>query len=210
MEVGAPGSKARLSPPVKLTIVKVISRTKPICLIDFSFLCPLRGMQRVFYPFLLQRLSSETAGSEGLIVRSLIRVLRCGEHQIHPIVGCLVGLGREAAGAILIDAIAPLLTIDKGSQRCVRIRRTEVLGVSGIMPSWRSIRHHIRRIGCNGYWCDVHLLPARLGFTAKGRAGQLGPGARPVMRGVRTCIPCTFVKADPGNLAIDGSLKLDP
>src|SRR5262245_13477396 len=132
------------------------------------------------------------------------------EYYVYPVITRVKRLGGKATSAVLIDPIATLLTIGQSSERCVRIRRTEVLFVSGIMPQWRTIRHHIRRIGRDGDRCrEVHLLPARGGFIAKGRAGQQRPTARPEFPGVRARIACPFVKTDPGNGAIDCSLKLD-
>ena len=57
------------------------------------------------------------AGTNGSPSQGALLGIGGGEHHIYPVVGCVVGLRREAAGAVSIDAISTLLTIGKGSQR---------------------------------------------------------------------------------------------
>ena len=88
---------------------------------------------------------------------------RRAEHHIHPVVGRVPCLVREAAGgAVGIHAVPAGDAVGKGVQRrAVHARRRKVVHIGAVVAGAGVVGGNIDRVGGHGHRArEEHLLPA--------------------------------------------------
>src|SRR5207247_3030416 len=136
----------------------------------------------------------------------------CIEDDVHPVVARLVGVGREAAGAVAMEAVGAIESVrERMERRAVEARHDEVRPVHGVPAVRGVIRDDVGRVSGDRYRRGQGgLLPPRGRFACKGDARQESPGVRPEMAGMGPSVGRPLVEAYRGDVATEVGAEPHP
>src|SRR5207302_91833 len=124
---------------------------------------------------------------------------------VHPVVGGVVGVGREGTGAAVgVDAVPAVHPVGDRVQLVVaRGEVAEVAGGGRVVPVRREVRHDVGRVRVHvDRTGEDQFLPTGRGLVGERAGGQPRSGGRPQRTGVRAGVARSLVEPDAADLAL--------